>query len=156
MTISILKAEPFYPLGKPLPRPVSDLVKKVDEMIRPGIWRKPDGTMETRGYETPKPKIGIDHAGGTDSTVVATYCDGKLQEVVSTSAAPAAALGDGWIRHDGSRKCPIPNAEDGEYEVRWSDGSVDRSGQAVDWRWLYEADCSINLVAYRLIPTEAA
>lgn len=55
MTISILKAEPFYPLGKPLPRPASDLVKKVDEMIRPGIWRKPDGTMETRGYETPAP-----------------------------------------------------------------------------------------------------
>jgi hypothetical protein len=55
MTISILKAERFYPLGKPLPRPeeAKDVVDAVQ--IRPGIWRKPDGTMETRGYETPKP-----------------------------------------------------------------------------------------------------
>jgi hypothetical protein len=136
MTISILKDEQFYPLGKPLPR--ADETKSVVDavQVRPGIWRKPDGALETRGYEPPKPTM-------------------KPADP-EPAKAEAAALGDGWIRHDGSRKCPIPNAEDGEYEVRWSDGSVDRSGQAVDWRWLYEADCSINLVAYRLIPTEAA
>jgi hypothetical protein len=53
MTIRILKTEPFYPLGKPLPRPATDLVKKVDELIRPGVFRKADGTFETRGYEPP-------------------------------------------------------------------------------------------------------
>jgi hypothetical protein len=126
MTISILKAERFYPLGKPLPRPeeAKDVVDAVQ--IRPGIWRKPDGTMETRGYETPK-----------------------------VPAKPAvAAVGD-WIEWAGGEECPIPDADEGDYEIRWSDGSINKRGPATDWRWFHE-DGEINLTAYRLIPTEAA
>lgn len=74
---------------------------------------------------------------------------------IRPEAAPAAALGDGWIEWGGGKKCPIPNADEGDYEIRWSDGSINKRGPATDWRWFHEAGV-INLTAYRLIPTEAA
>jgi hypothetical protein len=144
MTISILKAEPFYPLGKPLPRPVSDLVKKVDEMIRPGIFRKADGTLETRGYETPP-------------------ASAKPAESSLPAKPNALAGADGWIEWAGG-ECPIPHAKRGEYEVRWQ-GNVGESAvkcwtqglaasELVGWEPMDEE--KVGVVAYRLIPTEAA
>lgn len=62
MTISILKAERFYPLGKPIQRPAKDDSKKDGEQVRPGIWRKPDGTLGDGwidiGAETPDLQAG--------------------------------------------------------------------------------------------------
>lgn len=132
MTISILKAERFYPLGKPIQRPAKDDSKKDGEQVRPGIWRKPDGTMETRGYETPP---------------------APAKPAESSLPATPNALGD-WIEWHGG-KCPIPDADEGDYEIRWSDGSINKRGPATDWRWFHEAGV-INLTSYRLIPTEAA
>jgi hypothetical protein len=77
-------------------------------------------------------------------------------DVDPMKASKPTALSGGWIEHDGSRTCPIPEALDGEYEIRWTDGSIDRSGAAWEWRWHHDDDCQIQLVAYRLIPTEAA
>ena len=53
MTISILKTERFYPLGKPIQRPAKEGDKPADVQVRPGVFRKADGTFETRDYQPP-------------------------------------------------------------------------------------------------------
>lgn len=135
MTISILKAESFQPLGpaikrasKPAPDPVQ---------VRPGVFQGTDGRMFT------------DFATG-QSVAPAPKASPPAPDA---AAAPATALGD-WIEWAGG-SCPIPDADEGDYEIRWSDGSIDQSGPATDWRWFHEAGV-INLTSYRLIPTEAA
>ncbi|SHN40616.1 hypothetical protein [Rhizobacter sp. OV335] len=137
MTISILKAERFYPLGKPLPRP-EETKSVVDAVqIRPGIWRKPDGTLETRGYETPKP----------------TTKPAEPEPV----KAEAAALGDGWIQCSAD----MPDVPEGCYELRM--GSLARKAwtpKSAEKRWSLRRNITqkeaIAAHQYRLIPTEAA
>lgn len=55
MTITILKAESFAPLGKAIPKPAAPA--PVATQIKPGIWRNPDGTLETRQVEKPLPVV---------------------------------------------------------------------------------------------------
>jgi hypothetical protein len=149
--IKILHSEPFQPLGPAIPKPAPAAPKSVE--IRPGIWRNPDGKLSTTiPIQGPRKAPARCH----DESQCGGFYDACATEAGCAGATPLPvlpnALGDGWIAHDGSRTCPIPNAEDGEYEVRWSDGSVDSSGWAMEWRWHYDVECDVNLVAYRLIP----
>lgn len=85
MTITILKAEQFKPLGKPIPRPAAPAPEPVQ--IKPGIWQNPDGRLETRnpavdlivnGGGKPAPKvtpatIGADLAAGSDQACITVW-----------------------------------------------------------------------------------
>lgn len=85
MTLTILKAEQFQPLGKPIPRPAAPAPEPVQ--IKPGIWKNPDGKLETRnpavdlivnGGGKPVPKvtpatIGIDLAAGSDQACITVW-----------------------------------------------------------------------------------
>jgi len=85
VTITILKTEQFQPLGKPLPRPAAPAPEPVQ--IKPGIWKNPDGRLETRnpavdlivnGGGKPAPKvtpatIGVDLAAGADQTCITVW-----------------------------------------------------------------------------------
>lgn len=132
MTISILKAESFQPLGpaikrtsKPAPDPVQ---------VRPGVFQGTDGRMFT------------DFATGQSVAPAPKAAPETPLPVVPN------ALGDGWIAHTAG-PCPIPFAKGGEYEIRWDNGAVDRyhhldATEACGWDG--------GIVAFRLIPTEAA
>jgi hypothetical protein len=76
----------------------------------------------------------------------------EVEEVPTPLPVLPNSLGDGWILHDGSKTCPIMFAESGEYEIRWTDGSIDSRGPAWDWRWNHCSDCTLQIEAYRLIP----
>jgi len=85
--IKILHSEAFQPLGKPIPRPAAPAPEPVQ--IKPGIWKNPDGRLETRnpaadlivngGYGgKPAPKttpaaIGVDLAAGSDRTCITVW-----------------------------------------------------------------------------------
>src|SRR6185369_12124273 len=85
MTITILKAEQFRPLGKPIPRPAAPAPEPVQ--IKPGIWKNPDGKLETRnpavdlivnGGGKPAPKvtpatIGVDLTAGSDQACITVW-----------------------------------------------------------------------------------
>jgi hypothetical protein len=74
------------------------------------------------------------------------------------AAAPAAALGDGWIEWAGG-ECPILGAGYGQYALRFSDGEqIDKTNIAAHFHdWSAPGDGRVYwIVAYRLIPTEAA
>jgi len=164
MTIRILKAEPFYPLGKPIQRPVESKKSEPDVQVRPGIWRKADGKLETRGYNPPaeptKPaaaKYHCDTCRDRGEVLVQSHdicyrermetcpdCDGE--------EPPAAALSDGWIEWSGG-ECPIPKARQGEYQIRFRNGIFGRSESmmARDWSWR-DSSSDYSIVAYRLLP----
>jgi hypothetical protein len=133
MTISILKAESFQPLGpaikrasKPAPDPVQ---------VRPGVFQGTDGRMFT------------DFATG-QSVAPAPKASPPAPEA---AAAPAAALDDGWI----DCSPDMPDLPAGTYEQRWkgdskgllvSHFSAHRNFLPTAW----------SNYQYRLIPTEAA
>jgi hypothetical protein len=76
---------------------------------------------------------------------------------IRPEAAPAAALGDGWIEWAGG-ECPIPEAGPYQWAYRSRGGiekvsPVDAKGL---YRWNHEHPNPNDFVAYRLIPTEAA
>jgi hypothetical protein len=78
------------------------------------------------------------------------------QAVPEPAAAPAAALGDGWIEWGGG-ECPIPKARQGEYQIRFRNGIFGRSESmmARDWSWR-DSSSDYSIVAYRLLPKGGA
>lgn len=72
------------------------------------------------------------------------------QAVPEPAAAPAAALGDGWIEWHGG-VCPI-NGQETRHEVRFRDtweSGPDKEPHG--WRWTHVGNGS-DIVAYRLLP----
>lgn len=143
MTITILKAEQFQPLGKPIPRPAAPAPEPVQ--IKPGIWKNPDGKLETRN-----PAVDLIVNGG-----------GKPVPKAPETPLPVLpnALGDGWIEWGGG-ECPIPGVMGGKWQYRLGCGTVNLAGaDALGYCGAWEHSSgipSLTIVAYRLLPQEAA
>jgi hypothetical protein len=142
MTIPILKAEQFLPLGKPLPRPAAPTPEPVQ--IKPGIWKNPDGRLETRN-----PAVDLIVNGG-----------GKPAPKAPETPLPVLpnALGE-WI------DCgpDMPDIPEGRYQLRHrTTGQIsnpgEHNGRTGEWSLRKNVVSHAQMAAwsYRLLPQEAA
>lgn len=166
MTISILKAESFQPLGpaiKRVSKPAPDPVQ-----VRPGVFQGVDGRMFTdfatgqsvapspKASKPAAPKYYCETCCDRGEVLVQSH-DVCYRERMETcpdcdgEEPPAAALGD-WIdMHDG-----MPDAKAGAYRFRRkTDGGAGAATFHFSLRSLFLRS-DYDQFQYRLIPTEAA
>jgi hypothetical protein len=137
MTLTILKTEPFQPLGPAIPKPAPAAPQPVQ--IKPGIWQAPDGKLRT------------DFATGQSVAPAQKTAPETPLTVVPN------ALGDGWIAWGGGT-CPVVRRT--KVEIHFREESRIRpdinnpTDRPEDLRWSHgeERLACWDIVAYRLIP----
>lgn len=94
-----------------------------------------------------------------DSKIVAHLLDGRCYGWTVDYRKPPAELaehcrgaeGDGWIMHDGTEKCPVPDGT--PIQIKWRNGRLGqaRNSRPEETRWSNSDNPHADIAAYRIL-----